>query len=215
MVRNVLQQQLSSPTAVIGPTSDTPKLNGLAEPPRYEPEMDSVTWRRAIAQQVKTSAKKGEDKAFNTVYNLLARHLFNLLPDNQKSVIGEAQFKGLIDRKQDEKVKAVVDIADILAVHPSIAVVSRLISSFNKVSTDRCDKHEYLQTFALRLESVAAEHMRHAGVDKSAHTGEVLAIHLLNKANLNDSTLTNAKLYLFKLAEDRTFKAPEKTLPLS
>ena len=43
----------------------------------------------------------------------------------------------------------------------------------------------------------------HAGTTSSSQIGEVLAITLPNNAALGESTLTNAKLCLFSLAESR------------
>lgn len=94
-------------------------------------------------------------------------------------------------------------LPSILPVDPPIAMVSRLISSFDKVSSCRRKKNEDLSVFVSRFRGLAAEHLMHSNASTSSQVGEVLAITLLNNANLEEGTLTNAKLQLISLAEAR------------
>lgn len=101
---------------------------------------------------MKDSAEKGEEKTFKR------------LLDNQQSVIEEAQSKGLIDCKQEDQVKAVIEIIDMLAVDPSyfLCIAPHIVCQ--KVKTCPRAKHEYLQTFVSRFQGLVEEHIMHAGV---------------------------------------------------
>lgn len=98
---------------------------------------------------------------------------------------------------------------ELIAEDPPITMVSRLISSFNKVSSCRCKKNEELPAFVGRFRGLAAEHLMHANPSSSSQVGEVLAITLLNNANLEKATLTNAKLQLIALDEQRIKECDE------
>lgn len=108
------------------------------------------------------------------------------------------------------RIAAVRDIVELIAVDPPIAMVSRLISSFNKVSSCRREKNEYLSVFVSRFRGLAAETSCISNACTSSQVGEVLAITLLNDANLEEGTLTNAKLQLISLAEARSENEKEK-----
>ena len=53
----------------------------------------------------------------------------------------------------------------------------------------------------------------HGGLSSSSQVGEVLAITLLNNANLSEETLTSAKLQLISLAQARETKAKDTPPP--
>ena len=101
---------------------------------------------------------------------------------------------------------AIREIIELIAVDLPIAVVSRLIASFNKVTSCRRRRSEDLNTFVSRFRGLAADHLMHGGLSSSSQVGEVLAITLLNNASLSDETLTNAKLQLISLAQARVIQ---------
>jgi len=82
-------------------------------------------------------------------------------------------------------------------------MVTRLISSFQRVTSCQRKKNEDLRLFVSRFRGLAAKHLMSANASSSSQIGEVLAITLLNNANLEDGTLTNAKVALINLAEAR------------
>ena len=106
---------------------------------------------------------------------------------------------------------AVRDIVNLIAIDPLIAMVSKLINSFHRVSTCRQKKNEDLSVFVSRFRGLAAEHLMHSNASTSSQIGEVLAITLLNNANLEERTLTNAKLQLISLAEARAVEMSPPT----
>ena len=193
----------------MGPGSSSEKERGT-DPPLYSPEKDSYIWRKNVAQWVDlivSAADQGQDKHYQTVFITLARQLFRKgLPEAQQNIVEEAQEKNLINYKQPNQVLAVKEIVDLIAVDPPIAVVTRLIDSFNKVTACKKRKGEDLTSFASRFRGLAAEHLMHAGATSSSQIGEVLSITLLNNAALSEGTLTNAKLQLIALAESRKAK---------
>ena len=70
---------------------------------------------------------------------------------------------------------------------------------FDKVVKRR--NGENLNSFALRFRGLAAEHLMRAGTSNSEQIGEVLAISLLNNANISESNLNQAKLQLIAMAQ--------------
>ena len=187
----------------MGPGMEKEKSRG-ADPPMFCPEKDLYAWRKNVSLWVDLvciSAEKGEDKFYKTMKATLALQLYtNGLPQAQKSIVDQAQEKGLIDYKQENQVKAVKEIVDLVATDPPISIVTRLIDSFNKVTGCRKKKGDDLSTFVSRFHGLAAEHLMNAGSKDSSQVGEVLAITLLNNAALSNGTLTNTKFQLIALA---------------
>lgn len=89
----------------------------------------------------------------------------------------ETQLKGVVDYHQtDDPVKAVLEIVDVVAIDPPIAVVTWLINSFNKVSYIRRKNNKDFSTFSSRFRSAAAENLQKTNVTPSSQVGQVLAI---------------------------------------
>ena len=172
------------------------------------PDGDLQEWRRKVGRWVdvvKAAHDNGNDSHFQTLYKILGRALFERgLPADQQAMVDEAQAKGTIDYLQtSDPVSAVRDIVDTVAIDPPIAMVSRLISSFQKVTSCRCSKNEDLRVFVSRFRGLAASHLLHANASSSSQIGEVLAVTLLNNANLDEGTLMNATSALITHAEAR------------
>ncbi len=117
---------------------------GIADPPMFIPNKDNYAWRKEIANWVdliKVGAEQGEDKLNKTVFKTFGRQLYTRgLPRAQKIIVDHAQEIGNINYKQFNQVAAVQQIVDLIAVDPPIVVVSRLIESFNQVSSCRRKK---------------------------------------------------------------------------
>ena len=141
------------------------------------------------------AAEQGSDPMYQTFFTTLAKQLYSRgLSAEQKSVVNEAQTEAQINYKQDDQFRAVREIVELVSVDPSIAFVSRLIASYNKVTNCQRRGSESLISFVSRFRGLAADHLLHLGVSASSQVSEILAITLLNNANLSDETLTNAKL---------------------
>ena len=194
-------------TIVMGPEANVSKGVSPFDSPVFDPAADLQEWRRNISRWVDTirhAAEKGQDRMYKTVYATLANQLYDRgLPSEQKSIIDEAQLKGLINYKQEDQIAAVRDIIELIAIDSPVATVSRLIDSFHRVTNCRRRRNEDLRAFVPRFRGLAADHLMHGGLSSSSQVGEVLAITLLNNANLSEETLTNAKLQLIALAKER------------
>ncbi len=75
-----------------------------------------------------------------------------------------------------------------------MVVVNRLIDSFNRVSSCTQKPSESLSSLMTRFTVLASEHLVQAGSSPTCKVGEVIAITMLNKANLGDTTLSSAKI---------------------
>ncbi len=141
---------------------------------------------------------------FKSLRATLACQLYNVgLNHSQQRQVDYAQCQGLINYKQDDQVKAVQEIIDLVAVEPPMVVVTRLIDSFNRMSSCTRRASESLSSFVTRFTGLASEQLMQVGSSPTVKIGQVLAITLLNNANLGDSTLSSAKIQLIKAAQSR------------
>ena len=136
------------------------KGRGPTDPPRFSANKDLDVWRKQVANLVDlvaTAAEKESDNLYKTVFDTLARQLYDRgLPQSQMSIVDEAQQRGLIAYKQEDQVKAVKEIVDLIAVDPPIAWVTRLIDSFKQVTNFRKLRGEDLNAFVSRFQGLAA-----------------------------------------------------------
>jgi hypothetical protein len=84
---------------------------------------------------VHTAATQSEDRHFKTVNETLGRQLYRALSSSHRSIVDEAQARGIIDFCQSNQLTAVEEIVKLLATDPPMAIVSRLIRTFTKVTT--------------------------------------------------------------------------------
>ena len=147
----------------MGPGKDFEKGLGIMHPTVFEPDQDLLVWRKKVASWVDligTAASKGNDNFYKTFFCTLGRHLYDIgLRQAQQSLVDEAQEQGKIDYKQEDQVKAVQEIFDLYAQDPPIAVVTRFIDSFNKVTSCKRKGNEDLNRFVSRFRGLAAEHL--------------------------------------------------------
>lgn len=104
---------------------------------------------------------------------------------------------------------------ELVAVDPLIAVVSSLIASYKKVTDFRRRGSESLSSFVSRFRGLTADHRLHVRLSVSSQVSKILAIKLLNNANLSDETLTNAKLQLIALAQSREEETPRSATTIN
>ena len=119
----------------------------------------------------------------------------------------------------DDPVQTVLKIFNIVAVDAPIAQITRLINTYQSVISCTRKKDERLSIFASRFRGLASKHLRYCGASTSSQTGQILAITLLNNTRLGEIVLTNAKVKLIVLAQDRAKNAEDEndrnTIPLS
>ena len=58
-----------------------------------------------------------------------------------QSMVDEAKSKYLLNYKQDDQVKAILEVLGHIAVDAPISSITRLINSFNNVTSCRCLKN--------------------------------------------------------------------------
>ncbi len=101
---------------------------------------------------------------FKSLRAILTCQLYNVgLKHSHRRQVDYAQCQELINYKQDDQVKAVQEIIDLVAVEPPIVVVTRLIDSFNRVLSCTRRPSESLSSFVTRFTGLASEHLMQAG----------------------------------------------------
>jgi hypothetical protein len=77
----------------------------------------------------------------------MGRQLYRALPLSHCSVLDEAQARGIFNFRQDDQLKAVEEIVKLFATDPPMAIVTRLISTFNKSRTVLTQAQGVTQSF--------------------------------------------------------------------
>ena len=151
----------------MGPRHEQSKDRGPKDPPRFTANMDLDVWRMQVSSLVHlvgNAVEKGSDNLYKTVFAAFGRQLYDsCLTQAQMGIANEAQLRGLIDYKQEDQVKAVNEIVDLIAADPPIDEVTRLIDFFNQVSSCRKRRGEDLKDFVSGFQGLAAKHLMHAG----------------------------------------------------
>ena len=184
------------------------KDSELRKLPKFHPDGDFHDWRKRVAEWVATMKKAndhGEDRSIRTRFQLLGRILYQeALPDAQKSLVDDAINKKQLNLfSNEDPVKLVLKIVNVVAIDPPMAQVTRLITSYQNVMNCTRKNKERLSMFASRFRGLAGKLLRHIQSSSTSQAGEVLAITLLHNAKLDDVTLTNAKIQLVNLAKER------------
>lgn len=107
--------------------------------------------------------------------------------------VDEAQRNGQITYKQEDKVAAVRELVNILALEPLIAVFTRLIASSNRIKTCAIRISQDISALVLRFCRLVPDHFIHGGVAKKC-SSHINPFTLLNNLNFSVETLCNAKL---------------------
>ncbi len=81
-----------------------------------------------------------------------------------------------------------------------MVVVACLTDSFNRVSNCTRKLTEALFNFVTRFTGLASEYLMQAGSPPNSKVGEVLAITILNNANLGETMISSAKIQLINAA---------------
>lgn len=158
----------------MGPGMDfEQKSNGLT-PPMFEPDQDRYAYRKKLAgwvDLIATAAEKGSEKLYKTVFPTLGRQLYEQgLHQAQKSILDETHLEGNVDYKQEDQFKAFQEIVEPIAVELPMTSVTRLIDSFDRVTSCKLNSREGLNRFVSKLRGLAAEHLMRAGAHNSWRT---------------------------------------------
>lgn len=119
-------------------------------------------WREKVASWVNlitTAPEEKEYKLYKPVFHTLYRQLYDRgIFQAQRSIVDKAQDKGYIGNKQDKKIAAAWEVVDLIAQGALIAVVIRIIDSFNKTMKRKRKSNEELKRFVFFFSGFAAEH---------------------------------------------------------
>lgn len=137
---------------------------GLFDSPIFPPDGDLQVSRKGVykwGDSLNVAHDKGSDRRLQTMYRLLGRNLYGGgLPEAQKAIVDEAQEKVEIDYLQmDNTVEAALQIIRLVAVDPPITIVTRLISSYHKVTGCHREENEKLSFFVPRFRGLAANQL--------------------------------------------------------
>lgn len=163
-------------------------------------------WRLCAGKWVnliETAHDAGNDRTVHTTFKVLVQKIYTRgLPGEQQKIVDEAQKNKKINYLNLENaVQVAPNIAKIVVADPQTSKVRRLIASFNKVSNYLWKNDEDIYVFVSCLRVTAAEHLEHSNPFSSSQIGQLIAINILNNANLDESTLTQCKLSLISLAD--------------
>ena len=198
----------------MSPSRDMEKDPDYTKPPKFSPDVDFHDWRKRVAgwvATIKQAYTKGTDRSMSTKFTLLAWVLYlEALPEAQRSIIDEDIAKNVIDLySDDDQIGMVLKMLNKVGMDAPIAQVSRLMNTYQTVMTCKRKKDERLPVFAARFRGLSGKHLRHVGASPSSQTGQVLAIKLLNNDNFDENILTNAKMQLISLTENKAAKEAE------
>lgn len=200
------------------PGGDKAKSSSLdfTKPPFFSTDSDVQEWRKRVADWVATmkdAFDKGEDRNLKPQYWLMGRILFNQLPTFQQNMVDEAVKKRLINLgtsdDPNDPIQTVISIVNLVAFDHPVAMVTRITASFQRVMSCRQGKKETLKKFVSRFYGLSAKYMGHLGASPSSQTGQMLAITLLNNADLDETTSTNAMCRLLEMATTRVATPPQ------
>lgn len=130
----------SRSTTVICQGLKMPRELSINDPPYFPPGADLFEWHKKVVkwvQLLKAPHNSGNDRTYHTLFKILEQTLYARgLPSEHQAIVDEAQSKGIIDNTQTRNpVKAVLVIVKVIAVDPPNAKVTRLITSFNRVTS--------------------------------------------------------------------------------
>lgn len=142
------------------------------------------------------------------MFKLSRRTLYERgLSHAQKAIVDEVQAKGQLDNLQmHDTVQASLSIVELIAMGPPISMVTRLTSSYQKVTPCGREKHEKLSNFVSRFRGLTTKHLLHANASSSSQIGGIVGHNCAENAHLEDETLTNAKLQTISHKEAREKK---------
>ena len=112
---------MQSPT-VMGAAPGAARGYSPTNPATFDPSTNLQEWRCDVSRWVErttAAAEKGNDRVYKTLAATLGRHFYDCyLPSAQDSIVGKTQAKGVINYKQDDRIAAIREIIEFIAVGP-------------------------------------------------------------------------------------------------
>jgi TRAP-type C4-dicarboxylate transport system substrate-binding protein len=88
--------------------------------PTFNPSTDAYSWVKAVtewSELIVQGATSGINRAYTGQLNTMSRQLYRALPQPHQQILDNAQAEGQIDYKQENQVRAVKDIVDLLGMN--------------------------------------------------------------------------------------------------
>jgi hypothetical protein len=184
-------------------------------PPLY-PGADRFRWRRQVSAWVSYIQRRADagDKTCKSHAATLSDLLYASVHPSYQKVLELAKSASLDFSVPTEKQPDVVqDIVRLIGYETPIEATSRLLTAYKAVHACIRYPSETLDRFTVRYRGVASNYMDLANVSCNSQDSQLLALVLLENAQLTPDTLQGAKLQLVQQAQQRVTGSNDQTQP--
>jgi hypothetical protein len=184
-------------------------------PPLY-PGADRFRWRRQVSAWVSYIQRRAEagDKTCKSHAATLSDLLYAAVHPSYQKVLELATSTTLDFSVSTEKQPAVVqEIVRLIGYETAIEATSRLLTAYKAVHACIRFPNEPLDKFTVRYRGVASHYMDLANVSCNSQDSQLLAMVLLENAQLTPDTLQGAKLQLVQQAQQRISRGSDQHHP--
>ena len=174
-------------------------------PPLY-PGADRFRWRRQVSAWVSYIQRRADagDKSCKSHAATLSDLLYAAAHPSYQKVLELAKSENLDFSVPTEKQPDVVqEIVRLIGFETPIEATSRLLAAYKAVHACIRYSNETLDKFTVRYRGVASNYMDLANVSCNSQDSQLLALVLLENAQLTPDTLQGAKLQLVHQAQQR------------
>jgi hypothetical protein len=174
-------------------------------PPLY-PGADRFRWRRQVSAWVSYIQRRADagDKLCKSHAATLSDLLYAAAHPSYQKVLELAKSASLDFSVPAEKQPDVVqEIVRLIGFETPIEATSRLLAAYKAVHACIRYSNETLDKFTVRYRGVASNYMDLANVSCNSQDSQLLALVLLENAQLTPDTLQGAKLQLVHQAQQR------------
>ena len=174
--------------------------------PSLYPGADRFRWRRQVAAWVSYIQRRADagDKTCKSHAATLSDLLYAAAHPSYQKVLELAKSASLDFSVSTEKQPAVVqEIVRLIGYESPIEATSRLLAAYKAVHACIRYPNETLDKFTVRYRGVASNYMDLANVSCSSQDSQLLAMVLLENAQLTSDSLQGAKLQLVQQAQQR------------
>jgi hypothetical protein len=185
-------------------------------PPLY-PGADRFRWRRQVVAWMSYIQRRADagDKTCKSHAATLSDLLYAAAHPSYQKVLELAKSASLYFSVPTEKQPDVVQrIVRLIGYETPIEATSRLLAAYKAVHACIRYPNETLDRFTVRYRGVASNDMDLANVDCSSQDSQLLAMVLLENAQLTPDTLQGAKLQLVQQAQQRVALGNDKNPPV-
>jgi hypothetical protein len=184
-------------------------------PPLY-PGADRFRWRRQVSAWVSYIQRRADagDKTCKSHAATLSDLLYAAAHPSYQKVLELAKSASLDFSVPTEKQPDVVqEIVRLIGYETPIEATSRLLTAYKEVHACIRYPSETLDKFTVRYRGVASNYMDLANVSCNSQDSQLLALVLLENAQLTPDTLQGAKLQLVQQAQQRVTRSNDQAQP--